>query len=315
MQGRAQWHRAAVRVGVPAAVVAASLMLLTGCGSAGEDAASDSSSNGRIAVLASTNVYGDIAAEVGGDRVQVTSIINDPNQDPHSYEVSPQNQLALSKARIIIENGGGYDDFIDTMRHSATRADASLLNAVAISGHRPPPGGELNEHVWYDLTAMRMLAARLADVLAQADPSSAASFRANAAGFAAKVAALESGQRAIKAARSGTGIAVTEPVPLYLLDACGLVDRTPAVFSRATEEGTDVPPRVLRQMLNLFTDHQVSLLAYNEQTASSETEKVLAAAKDSHVPVVPVTETLPSGAHYVGWMAGNIAAVQAALSQ
>jgi zinc/manganese transport system substrate-binding protein len=306
----------AVRSGAgPASVVAASLILLTGCGSAGDDSASGSSSDGRIAVLASTNVYGDIAAQVGGDRVQVTSIIDDPNQDPHSYEVSPQNQLALSKARIIIENGGGYDDFIDTMRHSAARADTSVLNAVAISGHQPAPGGDFNEHVWYDLTAMRTLAMRLADVLAQADRSSAASFRANAAGFATKVAALESSEGTIRAARSGTGVAATEPVPLYLLDACGLVDRTPSAFSRATEEGTDVPPRVVRQMLNLFADRQVSLLAYNEQTASPETQKVLAAAKDSHVPVVPVTETLPSGAHYVGWMAGNIAAVQAALSR
>jgi zinc/manganese transport system substrate-binding protein len=265
--------------------------------------------------LASTNVYGDIAAQVGGDRVQVTSIIDDPNQDPHSYQVSPQNQLALSKARIVIENGGGYDDFIDTMRHSAARADASVLNAVAISGHQPAPGGELNEHVWYDLAAMRTLAMRLADVLAQADPSSAAPFRANAAGFATKVAALESREGTIRAARSGTGVAATEPVPRYLLDACGLVDRTPAAFSRATEEGTDVPPRVLRQMLTLFADRQVALLAYNEQTASPETQKVLAAARDSHVPVVPVTETLPTGAHYVGWMADNLAAVRAALRQ
>src|SRR4029077_12246976 len=143
-----------------------------------------------VRVVASTNVYGDIARQIGGDHVQVTSIINDPNQDPHSYQAALLHHMTLTKARVIIENGGGYDDFVDVMRHSAARHDAVVLNAVDISG-RNPADPELNEHVCSDSPSMRKLSANLADALIQADPGSAATFRANAAAFAAKLAGLE----------------------------------------------------------------------------------------------------------------------------
>ena len=113
---------------------ATALIALTACGSNPNDSASAAAAGQPVRVVASTNVYGDIAQQIGGDHVQVTSIINDPSQDPHSYEASPQNQLALSKARVIIENGGGYDDFVDVMRHSAARPDVVVLDAVKISG-------------------------------------------------------------------------------------------------------------------------------------------------------------------------------------
>jgi len=106
---------------------------------------------------------------------------------------------------------------------------------------------------------------------------------------------------------------VTEPVPLYLLDACGLDNRTPAAFSHAIEEGTGVPPRALNQMLTLVEERKVALLAYNEQTSSPETEKVLNAARQHRVAVVPVTETLPPGQDYLSWMTANVAAVAKAL--
>ena len=192
-----RWWRRAARAAVrPGAFVrattavvvtpVAALIALTACSSDSNDSASTTAAGQPVRVVASTNVYGDIARQIGGDHVQVTSIINDPNQDPHSYQAAPQNQLALSKARVIIENGGGYDDFVDVMRHSAARHDAVVLNAVNISG-RNPADPELNEHVWYDFPSMRELSAKLADALIQADPGSAATFRANAAAFAAKL--------------------------------------------------------------------------------------------------------------------------------
>jgi zinc/manganese transport system substrate-binding protein len=315
-----RWHRAARTAVRPAAVARASaavalapvaaLIALTACSSTSNDSAS--AAGQPVRVVASTNVYGDIVRQIGGDHVQVTSIISDPSQDPHSYQAAPQNQLALSRARVIIENGGGYDDFVDVMRHSAASHDAVVLNAVVISG-RNPGDPELNEHVWYDFPAMRALSAKLADALVQADPGSAATFRANAAGFAAKLAALEKSEAAIRAKSAGIGVAVTEPVPLYLLEACGLDNRTPAAFSHAIEEGTDVPPRALNQMLGLVEGKQVALLAYNEQTSSPETEKVLGAARQHGVAVVPVTETLPPGQDYLSWMTANVTAVDEAL--
>ena len=112
---------------------------------------------------------------------------------------------------------------------------------------------------------------------------------------------------------AGTGVAITEPVPLYLLDAAGLVNRTPEEFSEAVEEGSDVPPAVLEQTLALFGGRTVGLLAYNEQASGPQTELVLKAAKDNGVPVVGMTETLPAGLDYVGWMQGNLDAVGSAL--
>ena len=110
-------------------------------------------------------------------------------------------------------------------------------------------------------------------------------------------------------------MAITEPVPLYMLEAAGLVNKTPERFSEAIEEDTDVPPVVLKEIVNLFDTRQVKLLAYNQQTTGSQTEAVLAAAKRNNIPVVPVTETLPAEQTYLTWMQANLRAVSTALSQ
>ena len=267
---------------------------------------------GGVSVVASTNVYGDIARQIAGDKATITSIISDPAADPHSYEANTRTQLDLSRADVVIENGGGYDDFVDTMLKSAN-SDAIVLDAVDISGRAATGGGELNEHVWYDLPAMAKLADQLVAALSTADPGNAGTFRANADAFKQKLQGLEQDAAAVKAAHDGVGVAITEPVPLYLLEACGLVNKTPEEFSEAIEEGTDVPAAVLKDTIDLFAGKQVQLLAYNEQTAGPETEKVLAAAKEHQVDVLPVTETLPAGTDYVTWMGGNLSAIETAL--
>jgi zinc/manganese transport system substrate-binding protein len=290
----------------------AATLLLSACGSSGGDAAAAGGSPANVTVVASTNVYGDIAKQIAGDRAEVTSIISDPDQDPHSYEANAQTQLSLSKARVVIENGGGYDDFMDKM--SAGNTSAKVLNVVDLSGHKAPPGGELNEHVWYDFPTMEKLAAQLATTLSEVDSANRSTYAANAATFTGKVKELEATEAAIKSGHNGAGAAITEPVPVYLLTACGLVNKTPGDFSEAIEEGTDVPATVLQETLGLFSGKQVKLLAYNQQTSGPETEKVLAAAKANGIAVVPVTETLPTGNDYLGWMAANLAAIRSALS-
>lgn len=293
-----------------ALVVAVSATLaLTACSS--DDSSSDPTTDGRVAVVASTNVYGDIVEQIGGDLVQVTSIIDDPSADPHSYEASAQTQLALSKASLVIENGGGYDDFVDTML-DAVDNDPTVVNAVEVSGK--DTGGELNEHVWYDFPTVRTLAGTIADELSSIDAANAATYAANATAFQTKVDGLVAGTDAIKAEHAGAGVAITEPVPLYLLENAGLVNKTPEEFSEAIEEETDVPPAALRDTIALFNSHAVAALVYNSQTTGPETEQVLTAAKDAGVPVVPVTETLPEGADYVSWMTANIDAVRTALT-
>ncbi|MFJ4535509.1 metal ABC transporter solute-binding protein, Zn/Mn family [Streptomyces tibetensis] len=301
-----------------ALLTSASLALLAGCGSSsdsGSDSGGNKSAPARVAVVASTNVWGDIAQRIGGDRVDVTSVISDPDQDPHSYEADPQNQLALSKAKVVVENGGGYDDFVDRMLKGGHNDSAVVINAVDVSGKTAPKGGELNEHVWYDFPTVARVADRISAALAKADPGHATAFTKNAAAFKAKLAPLEAEEAQIKKAHGGEGIAITEPVPLYMTEASGLVNRTPAQFSEAIEEGDDVSPRVLQTSLALFSGKKVKALVYNEQTSGPQTEKAEAAAKAAGIPVVPVTETLPKGKDYFGWMTSNLDALASALAK
>jgi zinc/manganese transport system substrate-binding protein len=148
-----------------------------------------------------------------------------------------------------------------------------------------------------------------------AAPAQAATIRANGAAFKSRLTKLQQQEGAIKAEHAGDPVAITEPVPLYLLEAAGLVNKTPGKFSEAIEEDTDVPPAILKQTEDLFDKHQVRLLAYNEQTTGPQTEALLAAAKRNNIPVVPVTETLPAGQTYLSWMQANLDAVSAALDQ
>nr|WTB29669.1 zinc ABC transporter substrate-binding protein [Streptomyces sp. NBC_00830] len=303
-----------------ALITGASLALLAGCGNS-SDSGNDGStaqaatSASKVKVVASTNVYGDITEQIGGDKVDVTSIVSDPGQDPHSFEANTQNQLALSKAKVVIENGGGYDDFIDRMLKSSNNSSVELINAVKVSGKAAPKGGELNEHVWYDFPTVSKIADRIAAALGKADPADAATFTKNAETFKDKLAGLEAKETDIKKAHSGEGIGITEPVPLYLTEASGLVNKTPDEFSEAIEVGDDVSPKILQETLKLYSDKQVKALVYNAQTSGAQTEKVKDAAKAAGIPIVPVTETLPEGKDYLGWMTSNVDALATALDK
>jgi zinc/manganese transport system substrate-binding protein len=292
------------------ALAAATAVALAGCSTSVPSASAD----GKIRIVASTNVYGDIARTIGGDSVDVTSLMSDPAQDPHSFEASARNQLAVSKADVVIENGGGYDDFMQTLTAGGHNDSAAILNVVELSG-KTAVDGELNEHVWYDFPTIEKFTQALTGALVDADRSQKAVFEKNAREFSAKLATLEQREADLKATYAGDGVAITEPVPLYLLNAIGLVNKTPEKFSAAIENENDVSPVVLDQTLRLFSAHEVKLLAYNEQATGAQTERVLAAAKSAGVPVVPVTETLPDGLDYVGWMQANLDAVAKALAR
>ena len=316
--------------------IAVTALALAGC-SASTPAADD---NAGLSIVASTNVYGSIAEAIGGDLITVTSIITSAAQDPHSYEASAQDQLALSKADLVIENGGGYDPFIDTLL-SASSSEAPVVNASEASGLLEGDAHEhdddastsstdsaaeeeedheghdhiegFNEHVWYSFHGVEHVAEEIAHQLSELDADNAATYEANFTAFTGEIEALEARAEALHADTEGMGAAITEPVPLYLLEAAGFTNRTPEEFSEAIEEGTDVAPAVLAQTLALFGSGSVSLLAYNSQTASNETEEVRAAAEENGVAVVEFTETMPDGADYVSWMTDNLSAISAAV--
>lgn len=293
-------------------LAAASVVALTGLAGC---AAAPGPADDRLRIVASTNVYGDIAARIAGDGATVTSIITSAAQDPHSYEASAQDRLAVADADLVIRNGGGYDPFVDALLDASALDGVAVLDAVEISGLAPSGGSEgFNEHVWYSFEAMDALALEVAEQLGGLDRENADAYHANYEEFAAGLAALDERARGIREDVEGTAVAVTEPVPAYLLAALGLDDRTPPAFSEAIEEGADVPPLALDDTLELIASGAVALLAYNEQTAGAETERLLAAAERQGVAVVSFTETLPEGADYLSWMTDNLDAVATALA-
>jgi zinc/manganese transport system substrate-binding protein len=300
---------------------AAGVLALSGCGGGTQPAApSTAPPTGTVNVVASTDVYGSIANAIGGPHAKVTSIIHSPDADPHEYESTPADIQAVSEARIVIANGGGYDDFankiVDAASTKPTVIDVSQLSGLPGStdaaGAQPQPAGhdhaEFNEHVWYHLPTMSKLADRLADELSKADPADANTFRDNATAFKAKLDQLTAKLNAIKTAHSGTRVAITEPVPLYLIETAGLTNATPEEFSEAIEEGNDPPAAVLTETLAQFKGpNKVKALLPNAQTESPTTKQVEQAATQAGVPIVKVTETLPAGTtDYVTWMSSQI---------
>jgi zinc/manganese transport system substrate-binding protein len=296
------------RVGPTALGAAVLSLLLAACGSSEDEAGSGGRS--KLSVVASTNVWGDVAKTVGGDAVTVTSLVSRPSQDPHSFEPSTTTLLTVSKADLVVENGGGYDDFMDrVVTSSHTRA--AVLDAVTVSGRTADAG--LNEHVWYDLPSVEKVADAIAKQLSKDRPDQARRFTARAAGLKTRIDDLRGQESRLRRQVAGERIGITEPVPVYLTEAVGLVDATPAEFSQAVEEGEDVSARVLQQTLDLYTEKKVVALVYNEQTSGAVTDEVLDAAHQADIPVVGVTETLPAGLGYVGWMQRNLTALERAV--
>lgn len=290
-------------------------LLVVGCGSAPTPSVAPSAEAVPVRVVASTNVYGSIARAVGGDRVTVKSIIDGPAADPHEYEATPADAAAVGGAAVMIVNGGGYDDFAGKLVE-ASSATPRMIDVVELSGLRTAGDQEFNEHVWYSLPTVEKLADRLAGDLSAVDPAGAATYAANAASFKARVDGLTVKIDAIKAAHTGDKVAITEPVPLYLVQAAGLQNATPPEFSEAVEEGSDPSAAVLNDTLGLFTGKAVTALLANAQTESGSTRQVEQAATAAGIPVVAVTETLPEGVDdYVAWQGGQIDRLSAALGR
>src|SRR4051812_48247237 len=289
----------AVRALGAAALAVAAAVALTACGSSWASPADDA----KPAVVTSTDVYAAVARAVGGDLVTVRALIDDPEADPHSYESTPADAAAVAGAAVVVTNGGGYDDFVPELVE-ASGGHPTLIDVVALSGLPGAGAAGFNEHVWYSLPTVQKLAGQLATDLGAADPADAATYAANAKAFSARIDGLVADTAAIGAAHPGVRVAVTEPVPGYLLQAAGLSDATPPEFTEAVEEDPAPPAAALARTLALFDPPRpVAALVLNAQTSTPTTDQVRAAAQTGGVPVVEVTETLPPGAtDYVDWM-------------
>jgi zinc/manganese transport system substrate-binding protein len=284
--------------------LAAVLVALAGCGS------NPNPSTGKIDAVAGENFYGDLVSRVGGDLVSVTSILNDPNVDPHTYETSPQNAMAVAEATLVVENGLGYDAFLDHLVGASPRSNRQVIDVQQLLGL----ADGANPHVWYDPSTMPRVARAVASALEKLQPAAKSTFESNLKTYLDSFAPLTSKIAEVKARYPGTPVAYTEAVPAYLLDSLGFHSLTPPGFARSIEAGTDPAPSDVAAQSDLLTGRKVKLLLYNSQTTSPVTESIKALASSSGVPVVGVTETMPSGgAGFVDWQLAQLDAIESAL--
>lgn len=214
---------------------------------------------GEISIVATTNVWADLAYQIGGEAVTSHAIIYNINQDPHSFEASAREQLLVNEADIVLTNGGGYDDFMTTMIDASPKT-ASFLDAVTLAGTR----ADGNEHIWFSIERVRKVAAELATrIKAVALPDRAADIDANLARFNQRMDAIAAQAAAIKAKYAGTTVVQTEPLAGYLLDEVGYIDLTPAEFSEAIEEERDVPAAALQEVSALIQSGKVKMVIVN----------------------------------------------------
>lgn len=310
-------------------------LLLAACSTSAPNAAPDSD----LSIVATTNVYADIAAQVAGPNVQVTEVITSSAQDPHSYEPTARDKLTISSASLVIANGGGYDPFMDSLVGSLPKDQAEkldLIHAVDSSpvahegesaeeheahegeaAHDDSDGhdhghehADYNEHIWYDLDSMAALADDIAEHLGKVDEANAANYQANAQKFNEGIQKLQGqlGQAGLK----DKSYMMTEPVPFHLLEDAGMVNKTPAGLSEAIEEGQGIAPLTMKQSEELLDSQGVDMLLYNTQTEGAETQSLRAQAESAKVPVVELSETILDDSSYLEWMASNIDALSSA---
>ncbi|MGW4520568.1 metal ABC transporter solute-binding protein, Zn/Mn family [Amycolatopsis sp. NPDC004378] len=292
---------------VLAAASALSVLALAACSGGTSDGGGQSGGSDKIGVVASTDVWGSVVSAVGGDKVEVKSIIHDPSADPHSYETTADDALAAKDAKLLLSNGGGYDEFFDKL--TAQAGDAKKLVAYDIAAT-----GDENEHVWYDLPGVGKVADQVAAQLGELQPAAKQQFTDNATAFKAKVDALEKRLGELGASHPGAKVVVIEPVAHYLLQSAKLTDATPKAFSDAVENDTDVPAGAVNEYKQLIATKQVKALINNAQTVTPLTQDVVGQAKAAGIGVVDVTETLPRGVtDYIGWMTGEVDALAGAL--
>jgi zinc/manganese transport system substrate-binding protein len=304
------------------AIVTAAALVLAGCAPTQPEPEPTAEPFTGVTIVASTNVWGDIAKSIGGDRVQVVSIIDNFAQDPHSYEASARDQLAVNDADLIIANGGGYDPFMDALAKSAGNEDifyayqpdelAKEDEAAKDEDHNHDHS-EGNEHVWYDFHVVEDFAARLAGKLAALDSEYSSVYSDNLVVFQGEIEILEDRVAALSGKYSGSTVMTSEPVADYLLLEMGLENLTPKSFSQAIEEELDVSPKDLLEVKNLLKKKSIDVFVVNPQTGSVQIDALVALATQNGITVVELSELLPAGSRYFGWMDLNIANLEAAL--
>jgi zinc/manganese transport system substrate-binding protein len=303
---RRAWHR--ISSLTLAGVVLAALALVPALSST---AASASSKSGVISAIGTENEYANVLAQIGGKYIKVSSILNNPNTDPHTFEASPSVAKAVSSAELIVQNGVGYDSFMNDIENASPN---SRRVVIVVQHVLDLPNDTPNPHLWYKPTTMPKVASVIAKDLSKLDPTHAAYFEANVTTFDASLQPWLSAIAAFKTKHDHTPVAVTEPVADYLLQAMGAKILTPFVFQADIMNGVDPSPEDITLEEGLFTEHKVKVFCYNQQVIDALTASIKATAQNAHVPVVGVYETMPTpGYDYQTWMMAELNAIESAI--
>jgi zinc/manganese transport system substrate-binding protein len=292
-------------------LLAAGLLVLmaAGCGSS---AVAGTHGSGVISAIGAENEYANVLGQIGGRYVHVSSILNNPNTDPHTLESSPSVAQQVSAAQLIVQNGVGYDAFMNKLESASANSKRKVIVVQNVLGL---PTDTPNPHLWYDPKAMPAVAKAIAAAMSALQPSHEAYFQANLAKFNASLRPLHAAIAAFKANYAGTAGATTEPVADYLLQAMGVKNLTPFAFQADIMNGVDPSPEDISLENGLFTRHQVKVFCYNQQVVDSLTTSIRETALHAGVPVVGVYETMPTpGYDFQSWMLAEVNAIQRALT-
>ena len=297
----------------PRVVLAYALVFSTAlCLSAPIDASASTKSSVIVAVGAE-NEYANVLSQIGGEYVKVSSILDDPNTDPHTFEASPSVAEEIGRAQLIVQNGVGYDGFMNKIETASPNPKRKIVVAQDVLDL---PTDTPNPHLWYSPKTMPAVASAIAKDLEKLDPSHAAYFQKNLASFNRSLQPWLRAIAAFKSKHHGTPAAVTEPVADYLLKAMGLRILTPFVFQADIMNGVDPAPEDISLEEGFFTKHQARVFCYNQQVVDSLTAVIKQTAVSAKVPVVGVYETMPTpGYDYQTWMLDEVNAIDAAITR
>jgi zinc/manganese transport system substrate-binding protein len=260
-------------------------------------APSTRAANGKIAVVAAENFYGDVARQIGGVDVLVTSILSNPDQDPHLFETTPSVVKQIAAAQIVILNGADYDPWMDKLLKVSPEPGRTAIVVSDLVGKK---AGD-NPHLWYDPGTMPAAAKALAEALATADPAHKGGYAARLGTFLASLKPINEKIAAIRGKFVGTTVTASEPVFGYMATALGLKMRNEE-FQLSIMNDTEPSARDVAAFQDDLKNHKVRVMFYNKQASNKAVQTLVDLAHASKIPVVGVTETAPPGLSYQKWM-------------
>ena len=294
-----------------AVVAAAGVALAVSACSSGPSGSTTTSAH-KIVAVGAENEYTSVLQQVGGQYVQASAIMSNPNTDPHTFEASASVAREISTAQLVVQNGVGYDTFMDSIEKAVPDSGRKLINVQKLRGL---PDSTPNPHLWYDPATMPAVANAVASDLAAIQPAHAAYFKANARKFVSSLGPWIQALGSFKEKYPNTPVAVTEPVADYLLQAAGADIKTPFEFQADIMNGTDPSAQDVALERSLFTGHKVKVFLYNRQVTDTLTESFISLAQANGIPVVGVYETMPTpGYTYQSWMLAETKALQQAVT-